>query len=268
MLIDTIKNRRSMRTFSDGELNKEDLDKVKAFLEKADNPYGIQIDWHFLSVKEDRLSIPIINGADTYIAGSLKKGKHALEAFGFSFEKIILYCTSIGIGTTCIAGTMDRKGFERAVSLKEGEIMPCVSPLGYPAKMSLKETLMRKAIRADQRLSFEELFFQNAEKVPYERKDETMNELLEMVRLSPSAVNKQPWRLIVQDDKVLFYKAGEKKRDDVFDIQKVDLGMAMCHFALGLEEKGIAYDLVFEDADAYDVPGWEFIASFMIRRGS
>ena len=38
--------------------------------------------------------------------------------------------------------------------------MPCVSPLGYISKkMSVKETLMRKGVKADSRLDFEELFF-------------------------------------------------------------------------------------------------------------
>lgn len=38
--------------------------------------------------------------------------------------------------------------------------MPCVSPLGVTAsKMSIKESLMRKGVKADTRLGFKELFF-------------------------------------------------------------------------------------------------------------
>ena len=71
---------------------------------------------------------------DTFIAGKMKKQKHAEEAFGFTFERIVLFATDLGIGTTWIAGTMDRKGFEKAIGLKEDEVMPCISPLGYPAE--------------------------------------------------------------------------------------------------------------------------------------
>ena len=49
------------------------------------------------------------------------------------------------------------------MELSEDEIMPCASPLGYPAKkMSIRENMMRKAIKANTRLNFEELFFDGA----------------------------------------------------------------------------------------------------------
>ena len=39
--------------------------------------------------------------------------------------------------------------------LPDAEVMPCVSPLRYPAeKMSLRETMMRKGVMADSRLDF------------------------------------------------------------------------------------------------------------------
>ena len=80
--------------------------------------------------------------------------------------------------------------------------MPCVSPLGYPAKkMSLRETLMRKGVRADSRIGFRELFFDGSFDKPL--KEEQAGELLEVleaVRLAPSAVNKQPWRVVLLDD--------------------------------------------------------------------
>ena len=85
---------------------------------------------------------------------------HAEEAFGYVFERVVLFTEAKGIGTTWIGGTMDRGAFERAMGLEEGEVMPCVSPLGYPArKMSLRETMMRKGVKADSRLPFEALFF-------------------------------------------------------------------------------------------------------------
>ena len=44
--------------------------------------------------------------------------------------------------------------------LEEDEMMPCASPIGYIAKkMSLRESMMRKGVKADERLPFEELFF-------------------------------------------------------------------------------------------------------------
>lgn len=91
----------------------------------------------------------------------MAKAEHCAEAFGYSFEKMVLYAWSLGIGTTWIGGTMKRELFEQEAGLKDGEIMPCVTPIGYPAKKhSIKEIGMRTAIKADKRIKGEELFFE------------------------------------------------------------------------------------------------------------
>jgi hypothetical protein len=65
----------------------------------------------------------------------------------------------MGIGTVWIGGTMKRDHFEKEAGLTEGRRMPCITPLGYPAaKRSIKETLMRKGVKADERKPLGELF--------------------------------------------------------------------------------------------------------------
>ena len=55
---------------------------------------------------------------------------------------------------------MNRSAYEKAMHLKADEMMPCATPIGYIAsKMSVRETMMRKAVKANERLSFEELFY-------------------------------------------------------------------------------------------------------------
>ena len=82
---------------------------------------------------------------------------------------------------------MDRKAFERAMLLSENEVMPCVSPLGYPAKkMALRETMMRKGVKADSRLDFEKLFFDGSFETPLPAQNAGELYLpFEMVRLAP-----------------------------------------------------------------------------------
>ena len=129
-----IRSRRSVRSFSGAALCQEDAEKIMAFAAGASNPYGIPVSWFLLDAKKDGLSSPVISDTNIWIAGKMDRVSHAEEAFGFSFEKIVLFAESLGVGTTIIAGTMNRPAFEKAVSLAEGEVLPCVSPLGYPAK--------------------------------------------------------------------------------------------------------------------------------------
>ena len=185
------------------------------------------------------------------IAGKLRRSPHAEEAFGFAFERVVLYAASRGIGTTWIAGTMDRPAFERAMALEAGEVMPCVSPLGYPAaKMALKESMMRKGVKADSRLPFPELFFAGGFDRPLTPEAAApLGEVLELVRWAPSAVNRQPWRLVLDGDQVHFYEKKSKGFVDKsgWDMQKIDMGIALCHFACGAEELGRRLEFRLED---------------------
>lgn len=263
--LELIKKRRSVRTFDETPLKAEDAEAILAFAEKLENPYDIAIQWKLLDAKKQGLKSPVIVGTDTFIAGKMQRLPHAEEAFGYAFEKVVLFAQSLGVGTTWIAGTMDRPAFEKAMELKDGEVMPCVSPLGYAAKrMSVRETMMRKGIKADARLPFETLFCCGGFDTPLTQEAAgKLSEALEAVRLAPSAVNKQPWRLVVCDGKVHFYeKRSRGFGEDGWDIQKIDLGIALAHFELVAKESGLSPVLTLEDPGIAAEADTAYIASF------
>ena len=249
-ILETMRNRRSVRTFDGSPLREEDAQKILDFAAAAENPYRLSINWKLLDAKTTGLSSPVIVGADAFLAGTMQRVPYAEEAFGYSFERVVLFAASIGVGTTWIAGTMDRAAFEKAAGVAAGEVMPCVSPLGYPAKkMSLRESIMRKGVKADSRLPFETLFFDRSFDRPLSFENAgRLGEVLEAVRLAPSAVNKQPWRAVCCGDRVHFYEKRNKPLEDgAWDIQKIDMGIALCHFALAAERCGIPVTFRTED---------------------
>ena len=265
-LTSAIRTRRSVRTFNGELLGAETLNRIEEFAKNASNPYGIPIEWILLNAAETGLSSPVIVGESDYLTGKMARVPHAEEAFGFSFEQIVLFAETLGVGTTWIAGTFDRSAFEKTVGLSPDEVMPCVTPLGYPAKkMSLRETMMRKGVRADWRLPFEELFFNGGFDQPLTPESAgEWKELLSDVRLAPSAVNKQPWRIVLCGDQAHFY---EKHRSAAsgggFDIQKVDLGIALCHFALSGAAHGIGIDFSIDDPGLKTPEGVDYIGSYV-----
>ena len=146
-LLDTIKARRSVRTFDGRKLTGEDMKRIQECIDDLSNPYDIPVSFVMMDAEKNNLSSPVLNGEKLYIAGKVPKVPHAEEAFGYAFERLVIYAWTLGIGTTWIGGTMKREVFETAAGLAEGERMPCMSPLGYPAKkMSLRETMMRKGV--------------------------------------------------------------------------------------------------------------------------
>ena len=54
-----------------------------------------------------------------------------------------------------------------------------------------------------------------------------------MVRLGPSASNKQPWRIIKENNQLHLYC----ETRNYTTMQKLDMGIAMCHLELALIEE-------------------------------
>ncbi len=262
-LAEIIRSRRSVRTFDTRPLSDEHQKDIAEYIKSISNPFDIPVEFVLLDAKEHGLSSPVLSGEGEYIAGKVEKKPYADVAFGYSFEKLILHAWTLGIGTVMIGGTMKRELFEAAAGLKENEMMPCVSPLGYPAKkMSLKETMMRKGIGADARISGDKLFFAEKWGEPLTPVYE-MADILEMVRWAPSAVNKQPWRIVFKDGSYHFYEKKDKGyvNDATGDLQKIDVGIALCHFVMGLEERGMHHEIMISDPEISIPDDCEYIVS-------
>ena len=267
---DVIRKRRSVRTFSGESLRSEDKQKLEEYRKSLENPFGIPVEFRFLDAKKHGLSSPVIVGTDLYIAGKIRRVPQAEAAFGYSLEKFCLYAKSIGIGTVILAGTLNRGAFEKAMEVKDTEAMMAVSPIGYPAKkMSVRETMMRKGVKANERLPFETLFFDGSfeQSLTTERAGQ-FRDALEMVRLAPSAVNKQPWRIVVCGNTVHFYekKAKAMSNSALGDIQKVDMGIAMVHFDLTLKEAGVNGCFVTKNPGFPIEDSMEYIVTYEVKR--
>jgi nitroreductase len=264
-LLKTIKGRKSVRTFDGRPVRAEDRAQLEQYLQTITNPFGIPVRFVLLDAGKHGLSSPVLTGETLYVAGKVDRVPYADAAFGYSFEKLVLYAWSLGIGTTWIGGTMKRDLFEQAAGLAAGEMMPCVSPLGYPApKRSLRESMMRRGVGADTRMPAEKLFFDGVwEKALSPEKFDGLADLMEMVRWAPSAVNKQPWRVLFTAEGFHFYEKRDKgyAGEKTGDLQKIDVGIALCHFVMGLEERGEKPEVVIADP-GIPVPGAvEYIAT-------
>ena len=85
-----------------------------------------------------------------------------------------------------------------------------------------------------------------------------------MVRWAPSAVNKQPWRIILADGVYHFYEKKDQGfvHDATGDIQKIDMGIALAHFALAAEERRLPLRFQLEDPQLPTEAGTEYIATY------
>ena len=266
-VMNIIKSRKSVRTYDERPVSSEHRKMLEEYTKEITNPFEIPVEFVFMDAKEHRLSSSVLAGESLYVAGIVEKKSYADVAFGYTFEKLVLYAWSLGIGTVWIGGTMKREDFEKAAGLKNGFMMPCISPLGYPAKKrSLKETMMRKGVGADNRIEAEKLFFESTWENPL--KDEgDMSDVLEAVHWAPSAVNRQPWRIILKDDIYHFYEKKDRGyvNENTGDLQRIDVGIALCHFTMGLENKGKQYEISISDPGMEIPSNAEYIVSVKIK---
>lgn len=246
---DMIKRRRSVRTFDATPVKDSDLKALDDFLKKAINPFNTPVEFRLLRADEFGLTSPVVLGSQLYMAAKVERLENYEIGYGYSFETACLYAQSLGLGTVILAASINRPAFEKAMELKENEIMPVATPIGYPAvKKSIRETIMRKGLKADDRISFERLFFNGSFNKGLKQEEAgVFEQALEMGRWAPSAVNKQPWRAVVVKDTVHFYEEKTLTGSPETDIQKLDMGIFLAHFDLTMKETG--KDGIFTKSD-------------------
>lgn len=248
-IIETIKRRRSVRTYQDKALEPDVREKLQRYMDSLENPFGQPVKKYMIDKKVategERLgTYSLIKGANTFLGISVPDTDLAHVAAGYEFENLILEATALGLGTVWLAATFNREGFASAMGIPKDELFPAISPVGYPAaKRSLTESLMRTAMRSSTRKEWDTLFFLNDFRTPLTKEMAgDYAEPLEMVRLAPSDKNTQPWRVLKSGNSFHFYvvrKSGISRDEEI--IKRVDAGIALSHFhqtALELGLKG------------------------------
>jgi nitroreductase len=156
---------------------------------------------------------------------------------GYVLEQVVLEATRFGLGTCWITGTYDAKSAGDAVGLVSGEVAAAVIALGYPSERGWRRVhtrTVRRLAGGHKRKPLAEIVFAEQWGNPWspESADPALVSLLEHARLAPSAVNRQPWRFIVQANDIALALAQPKP---------IDAGIVMAHVTLAaaaLERKG------------------------------
>ncbi len=245
---DAIRKRYSTRSFDKRPVEDDVREKLLAYAASLQNPLGPHIRVQFVekqtAEKGEKLgTYGAISGANLYLAVTVLNEECAPEALGYEFEQLLLYATSLGLGSCWLGGTFNRSAFAEAIEIGENELFPIISPIGYPAaRKRAVEKVFRRSLKADARVPWEKLFFSDTFETPLVQADAGEYALpLEMLRLAPSAVNKQPWRVVRRGNAFHFFikhSPGTTGAGNV-DMQRIDLGIAICHFHLTALENGL-----------------------------
>jgi hypothetical protein len=245
-----IRERTSTRTYSSQALDSEVTDKIISFLNEGKGPFGVDTRFKLINANIDHIdanlklgTYGVIKGTSWFIASAVKNTTNNLLELGYVLEKGILYATSLGLGTCWLGGAFRKGEFAKVMELKEDEILPIVTPIGYSSESRrIIDSLLRLAAGSKNRKPWSEIFFNNTLSRPLTESDAAEYSIpLEMTRLAPSASNKQPWRIVKNRNNYDFYIEHTKGYGKAFsyDIQVIDMGIALCHFELTALELGL-----------------------------
>ncbi|MFA6334806.1 MAG: nitroreductase family protein [Bacteroidales bacterium] len=277
-ITETIKKRKSCRTFNQEHLTPADKKALEDFISKNSKSInnsifeGDQKINLFILEKGDedkkmKLDYGVIKGNNTYILGITKSTPAARLNYGYVMEKLVLKATEMGLAT-CWIGYFDHKYF-REVKIEAGFVIPSIVVIGYSAnKQTLQEKFLRLTANASRRLPWNQLFFDYLSKIPLGAGAiNNYSDSLEMVRLAPSSGNTQPWRVYfdVSANEFHFFKKSKNKIYESMGMHDIDLGIALSHFELtslnnGLQGNWICHsseDVAVSD-DLHYMISWKF----------
>jgi nitroreductase len=190
----------------------------------------------------------MIKNPQGFIVGAMSSGPKSLEDFGCLMERAILEAAGLGLGTCWLGGSFRKSRFHGAFGVSGDEMIPAVASVGYCADAAKSGGWAGRAAGRSFRLAPDKLFFSGGFDRPLRADEsEAWAPALESVRWAPSASNKQPWRLVRADGRWHLYLRRTKgygkgfmgKLAPMADLQRVDMGIAMCHFEMAAAELGL-----------------------------
>ena len=252
-----MRERFSCRTYLRKPIDEAALTHLRAFLEGlGPGPFRSRTRFGLLAAAaEDERALQglgtygMIRNPQGFIVGAMGPGTKNLEDYGYLMERAILEAAGLGLATCWLGGSFRKSRFSKSIGVAGDETVPAVASVGYSADAERSGGWAGRAIKRSLRLAPEKLFFSGGFDRPLEASESgTWVQALEAVRWAPSASNKQPWRIVRGAGRWHFYLQRTKgygqgllsKLSPMADVQRIDLGIAMCHFEMAAHELGFA----------------------------
>ncbi|GFP78169.1 nitroreductase family protein [Clostridium fungisolvens] len=232
---ETMYKRKSIRKYDMGSLDDKTLNDIKSFISEI-NPLvsGIKTDLQVIS-QNDVKSFMSIKAPHYVVVFSENKDGY-LTNIGFMLQQLDLYLSANGLGA-CWQGMA--KPAKDIVSKSDLEFVIMLA-FGKPA-----ESLYRSDISEFKRNSIETI-----------RDKADFDELLESVRIAPSATNSQPWHFDIEGTKLYVncIKLNPIKALIMEKMNKIDMGIGLCHLSIAAKHSGKEFKFLLNESAKDNVP--------------
>lgn len=211
-ICEIIKNRHSVRSYQDKEIEKEKVDILQSEIDACNKQSGLHIQLAINEPKAFKTSIlnygKIKNAKNYIVLVGKKTDKDLDEKVGYYGERVVLKAQELGLNTCWVALTYNKGAVQAEID--KDEKLVCVISLGYGTTQGNE----RKS-KTPEKVS-------NIDSVS----PEWFKKGVEMALLAPTAINQQQFYIERNENKVLI----ESK---IGFYAKIDLGIVKLHFELG-----------------------------------
>lgn len=260
---EAIYRRKSVRTYSSGNLSENELIDIRKRIKNL-NPLYEDIDKDIILAEEGQRVKNTFPGlksrlanveAPHYVLGTSEMKTGYLVNMGFLLEELVLSLTARELGT-CWLGVDINEDLLRDVY---GFQYNFVIMIALGNSNEKKKNLREDPKKAKRKPAFELVLNDFSEL------SKDWQKIIDAVRMAPSSINSQPWRFYFDDRCVhLFIKKGGffksllRKVTDLNKLNRIDAGIALKHLEIAAEKYSL--DIVFEDL-RMEREGMEYIIS-------
>jgi hypothetical protein len=252
---DLIESRFSCRTYAERPIEEEKQRLLIDFMSPPQTgPFGTTARFEFVvATEQDRAALKglgtygLIRGNAGFIIGAMSPAQKNLEDFGYLMECIVLRATDLDLGTCWLGGNFTRSGFSKRIAATSEQEVPSVVSVGHVGARFARDSMIRRIAGSAHRFPWATIFFAGQFGTPISREAAGAYAVpLDMVRLAPSASNKQPWRVVKEAGQDIFHFFLQRTKGynsslltkllKMSDLQRIDMGIAMSHFELTAKE--------------------------------
>ena len=264
-----LKNRKSVRDFKNKKVDIKLLEEIKDYagiLEKEESNGGIKFHLYEQGVKlyEDLKGLGgysgvMIESPHYLILETMNNQETNIIYSAYYMEKFISKINSLGLDTCWVSvGDIDKDAKDKIFGEKVGEI-DYILAIGYskPKNPFISESF-------SERIGIEDLVYSNEIGNPIdmeELENRGLSDLFYYVRFAPSARNKQPWRFLLEDDKLTLLLQNIEGEE----LDLMDAGIIMYYFeslasTIGINSGWKLIDKGSQDKD----PKYKYIAEIKL----
>lgn len=260
--ISAIEERHAVRTYDPSRpLTDKEISVIRQTIKEAQSPFGgnvaVKLHKFELTGKQTPSTYGSVSGASWFMLVGFPEDKASMLSAGFRQAQVALKIFSMGLGTNWMTDTFKGSQFSEVAQFPDSTPLHVIMPVGYPAeKQRMVEKLTHKLLGSGSRKPFDDLFFSGNFDKPVD-KESPFYRPLEYMRSAPSAYNKQPWRALVEDNRIYFYQ--EPSRDSL-----IGMGIGLCQFYFSLIQLGFDGNWINSDnMPAHE--GWEPVTAFELK---